>query len=135
LFEVYEERLRDHGCYVRCIDDPGAIRSVKKLILQLTGAAAFKKSLVAQKIPHNESFSGVYSFGKLDQYESLFRLFLQDIKQGGLIMCHPGLEDAGSTDRIHASRLKEYEFMKSEQYVKLLDEAQVKLVRFNELKM
>lgn len=139
LFEVYEERLRQHGCYVRSIDDPRALWNVKavayskKLILQLSGAAAFKKRLVARNIPHNGSFSGVYSFGSLVQYESLFGLFLKDIKQGGLIMCHPGLEDVGSADAIHSSRLEEYKFIKSEQYLKFLDEAQVKLVRFKEL--
>lgn len=139
LFEVYEERLREHGCYIRCIDDPDAIWNVKtvayrkKLILQLSGAIALKRRLVKYNIPHNKSFSGVYSFGCQVQYESLFRLFLKDIKQGGLMMCHPGLEDLGSMDTIHASRLKEYEFLKSDRCLKLLSEAQIRLVRFKEL--
>jgi predicted glycoside hydrolase/deacetylase ChbG (UPF0249 family) len=139
LLEVYEERLRKHGCYIRCIDDPRALWNVKtvayrkKLILQLSGAIALKKNLVKRNIPHNKSFSGVYSFGSHIQYESLFRLFLKDIEQSGLIMCHPGLEDGGSTDAIHTSRLKEYEFLNSEQCLKLLNEAQIKLVRFKEL--
>jgi predicted glycoside hydrolase/deacetylase ChbG (UPF0249 family) len=139
LLEVYEERLRDHGCYVRCIDDPQAIWNAKtvaytkKLILQLTGAKTFKRSLVARQIPHNQSFSGVYSFQNVDKYESLFGLFLKDIQQGGLIMCHPGLEDAGSQDVIRHSRSNEYSFIKSDQYLKLLDEAKVRLVRFKEL--
>lgn len=139
LFEVYEERLREHGCYVRCIDDPRAMWNVntvaytKKLILQLSGATAFKRTLLTRNIPHNGSFSGVYSFNSPVPYESLFELFLKDIAHGGLIMCHPGLVEEGGIDAIQASRSKEYAFMRSEQYLKLLDQAQVRVARFKEL--
>ncbi len=139
LLEVYEERLRDHGCYIRSIDNPRALWNIKavayrkKIILQYSGAHALKRNLVARNIPHNGSFSGVYSFDSLVHYDSLFRSFLKDIKMDGLIMCHPGLEDEDSEDPIYASRPKEFAFIKSEQFLKLLDEEQIKLVRFKEL--
>lgn len=139
LLEIYDERLREHGSYLRCIYTPTDLCNVKgvgylkKLILQWSGAIAFKKELIARNIPHNLSFSGVYSFDKASRYDVLFAAFLNDIQEGGLIMCHPGLEDVTHEDAIRDSRSKEYAFIKSKQFVKLLDEHQVRLVRFKEL--
>lgn len=133
LLEVYEERLRETGCYIRCIDDPKSlwnVKSLKKLILQWSGAGAFKKQLIKRKIPHNQSFSGVYSFD-VDQYETIFEVFLEEVQQGGLIMCHPGLED--SEDVLHGSRFREYAFFKSKEYLKLLRDVEVKVVRFKDI--
>lgn len=139
LLEVYENRLREHGSYLRCTYQPNmlwnlkSVAYIKKFILQLSGALAFKKALIMRNIPHNRSFSGIYHFDKLDGYEFLFRQFLNEIQDGGLMMCHPGLENSGGEDMIHYSRSKEYAFIKSEEFLKLLDECHIKLVRFKEL--
>lgn len=133
LLEVYEERLRKHGCYIRNIDNSHNRWNTKKLVLQLTGARAFKKKLVANHIPHNQSFSGVYKFNRADQYESLFGCFLREVRHGGLVMCHPGLEDVDSDDKIYYSRPKEYAFINSEQFLKVLDEANTVLTRYKDL--
>ncbi len=139
LFEVYEKRLRQHDCYIRCTHDPYILWNmktpayIKKLVLQFSGAITFKKRLTIEHIPHNSSFSGVYSFDHIKPYEVYFGLFLNNIRSGGLIMCHPGLEDAYSEDKIRYSRSKEYAFIKSEHMMKLLEHAQIKLVRFKEL--
>jgi predicted glycoside hydrolase/deacetylase ChbG (UPF0249 family) len=136
LLEVYEERLRQHRCYIRSISAPRAFWSAKisdygkKLILQLSGAVYLKKRLVELNIPHNSSFSGVYSFGSPDQYEAVFSTFLTDIENEGLIMCHPGYRDDSADDLIHEARFKEFTFISSEQYFKVLSNAGVSLTTF-----
>lgn len=126
LVKVYEARLRKHNSYVRCVYDPmilmrlGRRYFVKNLIVHLlSGAAGFKKMLVEHKIPHNSSFAGVYQFGDSQQYSSIFPRFLRQISDGGIIMCHPGLEigKKDESDPIAQSRYDEFRYFESEQFI------------------
>lgn len=140
LLEIYEEKLRKHGCCVRSvysINQRGSFRSsayLKKMIIQLSGAAVFNNRLVKKNILHNTSFSGIYSWDNNKDYATLFGDFLQATQDGGLIMCHPGWEDTDESDVISHIRPTEYAFLGSDFFLKLLDEYHVRLVTFKELK-
>lgn len=137
LFEVYEQRLRASGCYLRSVYDQGAkyrIRApgyLKNLILQWTGAVSFKMQLLQRKIPHNASFSGIYEFSAGVDYRSQFLRFLTCISDNGLIMCHPCNEATDPADRIATARYKEYQYFASEQFETDCKRADVKIGRFN----
>ncbi|MCD6038808.1 MAG: Carbohydrate deacetylase [Gammaproteobacteria bacterium] len=136
LLTFYHERLRPHACYVRCLDNSKTWLQIKeeayikRVIIQLCGANTFKQQLVKNKIPHNASFSGIYNFAHASCYSKLFPSFLQQSRAGGLIMCHPGLENSHTTDEIAKSRVKEYEYFQSEEFLEACQIHQVAIGRF-----
>ena len=127
LMKVYEKRLRTHQSYIRCVYHPKSFLRfgrnryyLKMLILQLlSGAARFKKMLLKQRIPHNSSFAGVYQFDDSMHYSAIFPRFLREISDGGIIMCHPGLESgkADSDDPIAFSRHDEFQYLDGDQFI------------------
>jgi predicted glycoside hydrolase/deacetylase ChbG (UPF0249 family) len=125
LLNVYEKRLRSHGVYLRCVNNPGIWPNVrvsgyfKQCIIQLTGANTFKKALIKKRIPHNQSFSGIYDFKDAEEYASIFPSFIQNAREGGLIMCHPGLENSAEKDEIRYARQQEYRFISSDEFSQL----------------
>lgn len=120
LLHVYEQRLRNQRCYLRCTHDPRLMPNqnyAKRLILQVLGASAMKRELLKNKIPHNASFAGVYSFTKAALYSTLFPQFLAEIKPSGLIMCHPGASALDETDVIAEARYHEFQYLNSDSFV------------------
>ena len=117
LLNVYEARLRDARAWLRCVHDPRAFLRVhsrhylKKLIIQLLGAGVFKKMVIERGIPHNSSFAGIYSFTDAMRYSHMFPRFLADIRDNGLIMCHPGLLTSDRTDKISDARYQEFLYL------------------------
>ncbi|EKD73684.1 MAG: hypothetical protein ACD_45C00218G0001 [uncultured bacterium] len=139
FLKVYRARLRQHPIYVRCVYEQQAFLHVKNrydcknIIIQLLGAKACKKELVKQQIPHNSSFSGIYSFVDAIHYAHIFPLFLAKIKTEGMIMCHPGLANQTDPDVIAKARFYEYQYLESEQFVRDCHAASVVLGRFKNI--
>lgn len=134
LFAVYEKRLRHTHCYIRNVSHPlkiGQSGYIKQLIIQLSGANAFKKQLLQRKIPHNASFSGIYEFSNHAEYASNFDNFLNNITDNGLIMCHPGKPNMHSTDTIADARITEYAYLMSEQFVATCHKRGVTIGKFH----
>jgi predicted glycoside hydrolase/deacetylase ChbG (UPF0249 family) len=137
LFEVYEERLRPSGTYIRCTSTAAALKNMqsvaytKQLIIQLCGLG-FEQALVKQDIPYNQSFAGIYDFKHSYDYTQLFLRFLDQIADGGMLMCHPGLIGS-NVDVIAAARHHEYNYFSSPQFLCDLANKNVKLARFREL--
>ncbi|HSW69094.1 MAG TPA: ChbG/HpnK family deacetylase [Gammaproteobacteria bacterium] len=115
---VYEKRLRGTGCYIRSTASSLRLGSPKALIIQALGARAFKNLLGQHKIPFNSSFAGIYPFAASAHYSRIFPRFLAQIQEGGIIMCHPGLQSSDKTDAIAASRYNEFLYLESEQFVR-----------------
>lgn len=134
LFTVYEKRLRQSGCYIRCTTQRTGFWNVsahvKLLIIQLCGAFALKSALLQRKIPHNSSFSGIYNFAKAKDFSRIFPRFLQDIQDRGLIMCHPGVQEHDSLDKISQSRFQEYQYFLSSEFNAECLAKQIALCRF-----
>lgn len=139
VLKVFEKRLSQNSqCYVRCTDDPDIFfrikdeAYIKRCIIQLNGASAFKKQLLQRKIPHNTSFSGIYYFKHFKSYPELFVTFLKQIKDNGLIMCHPGFEDPSlSMDSIFYSRKEEYQYFLSSAFLEACHKEHVVLKNGN----
>lgn len=122
LLTVYEDRLRENNSYIRCTynanrplrwNEPGFL---KEWIINLSGAREFKRILVESHIPHNNSFSGIYDFAKTSEYAAIFPRFVEQVEDGGLIMCHPGLaNNSPDWDTIVESRMLEYQYFLSGQ--------------------
>lgn len=135
VLAVYEERLKQNGAYLRSVHDSKAFLRVtkkaylKRIIIQLCGATSFKNQLLRRHIPHNSSFSGIYDFSDSKNYERMFRQFLQDIGDNGVIMCHPGLLDPNNSDVIARSRFDEYQYFQSEAFEQACKYYKISLAR------
>lgn len=132
LFSVYEKRLRKSNPYLRCLYNPTShTGGFKGKIIQILGARVFKKTVVKNKIPHNSSFSGIYPFSKAENYARIFPQFLTEVKEGGLIMCHPGLSTSDKSDALLKSRHQEFSYLASDDFLRDCFRAGVSLQRLS----
>lgn len=129
LLNVYEQRLRQHGAYVRLANEVPDM-CPKKLIIYASGAGAMSKQLKKRNIPHNPSFAGIYSFHEAHEYPVYFAEFLQKVGDRGLIMCHPGLETVELDDPIGAARVKEYDYFSGPLFIEECERRSIELTRF-----
>lgn len=136
LLSVYQKRLKNHLKYLRSVQDRLTYfrwgdAYLKRVLIQNSGANSFKKQLLYNKIRHNPSFSGIYSFSKSDQYRAFFNQFLAKIMDNGIIMCHPGLSGDDYEDTIRQARYDEYCYLNSQHFVEDCLKQDVKLGQFN----
>jgi predicted glycoside hydrolase/deacetylase ChbG (UPF0249 family) len=70
----------------------------------------------------NPVFAGTYTFRSSADYTRLFEDFLQGMREGGVIMCHPGKADAelSRVDTLTDQREREYAFFSSGTFPRLL---------------
>jgi predicted glycoside hydrolase/deacetylase ChbG (UPF0249 family) len=103
-------------------------RDPKGLLLDLLSARLRARG-VACGIRTNPAFAGTYNFRRAAQFEALFGSFLQDLPDGGLVMCHPGFVDAElqRLDDLTDMREQEYAFFASERFPALLAEHRIAL--------
>jgi len=131
FLSIYEQHLRSHGAYVR-LSKPlvKSYKDIKHLVILLSGALAFERQLKNRAIPHNTSFAGAYSFKDSADYKAHFNQALDDVKEGGLIMCHPGFAGVDRSDPIAASRYDEYLYLESDQFLQDCAQKGIKMARF-----
>ncbi len=138
LLEVYEQRLRATGCYIRSVDPScHAPAWLKKVVLAYAGGLHFKRRLQALQVPHNQIFSGIYPFARAAHYGQYFQQFLAEINQGvgdGLILCHPGdsLKMTGKKDAMQSVRAAEYAWLMSDAFWPTCQNAAIGIGRFRE---
>ena len=132
----YQQRLSDNKTYIR-IASNSSLQSLltmkffpKPQIITFTGALSLKKKCQQLKIPFTPSFSGIYEFRKAENYRSYFCYFLSQVRENGLIMCHPGLATDDKKDLLHYSRQKEYAYFLSNNFIDDCAEAGVNLGRY-----
>lgn len=134
LIKVYEKRLYRQHAYIRLVNNRLNFdhfnAAIKKIIIHSTGTRQLKRLLNAHHIPHNLSFSGIYSFARSTHYAQLFPQFLQEINDKGLIMCHPGLLASTEEDSIAKSRFAEYQYLVGGQFLKDCYEKRVCIGKF-----
>jgi len=133
VLNIYQKYLTQDA-YIRLVNEkikPSDLFNFKKIVIYLSGTRGLKHLLKQQGIPHNSSFSGIYSFAKADHYPQLFPRFLAEIKDQGLIMCHPGIVSI-SKDEIREARYAEYQYLMSDQFVRDCAELKVNITRFGE---
>jgi predicted glycoside hydrolase/deacetylase ChbG (UPF0249 family) len=118
VIKAYEERLRGNGSYIRCTFNKAQLFRVRA-------------ELVEKKIPHNNSFSGIYEFSKSFAYSQYFPRFLKQVEDGGVIMCHPGLMSGDEPEEIASARHYEYLYFNSKKYMQEISKNDIMLVKFN----
>jgi len=129
LLSVYQQYFPANHLYIRHVKTNlwhGDFK-VKRLLLNYTGAKALHKHLKRQAIPSNSSFSGVYDFSANSNYRALFQNFCRDSRDGGLIMCHPGLKSADYSDPIYKTRFLEFQYFMSEEFIQDCKALNIKL--------
>lgn len=125
LIKVYQEFYPNNQAYIRVLNFKP--KGIKETILFLLGSQALQQRLDQINIPHNSTFSGIYSFACKTAYESLFKRFLQRSKSQGIIMCHPGFISDEYPDPIAAIRIKEYNYLNSDDFLKLCAAENIKI--------
>jgi predicted glycoside hydrolase/deacetylase ChbG (UPF0249 family) len=93
----------------------------KALVLDVL-SAQFRKRATAAGIPFNPAFAGAYDFTKPADFGALFKRFLDDVPDGGVIMCHPGFVDdtLRSLDPLTTQREAEHAYLAGDQFPPLL---------------
>ena len=118
LLEVYKRALTNVRPYIRVPANSfrkvlfDAVKSPKQLLIALTGAFSLRRVLNKLHIPYNKSFSGIYDFSTDIPYAKLFDQFIEEIDEGGLIVCHPSKPTDKATDKIYQARVREYQYLK-----------------------
>ncbi|PIQ42761.1 MAG: hypothetical protein COV52_06275 [Gammaproteobacteria bacterium CG11_big_fil_rev_8_21_14_0_20_46_22] len=118
LLAVYAKWFGDKKPWVR-VSSNGlsfvlrrAFSEPKLAIIAFSGALSLKRKLKKAGIPHNKHFSGIYDFSKSAHYAQYFKTFQADVRDDGLMMCHPGKGEVAS-DAIAKARADEYAFLRT----------------------
>jgi chitin disaccharide deacetylase len=120
LFDLYaQEKL---ACYVRHTSNGWhdfLVRTnpVKVQAIAALGGRAFSAKLKKHNLQTHTSFAGVYAFKNSAHYRKYFKRFLSNSMSCGLIMCHPGKESRDLSDPLHKSRVHEFNYFKSDDFV------------------
>jgi hypothetical protein len=85
-------------------------------------SARFRRRAERANIAFNPAFAGAYDFSRRPDFGELMRQFLEDLPEGGLIMCHPGFVDDTlvSLDPLTLHREHEHAFLGGEHFPRLL---------------
>jgi len=104
------------------------ISILKTISLSVMGNK-MKKLTESNSIKSNDGFSGVYNFLIKEKYEYIFKNFIEDINNNHLVMVHPGVSDEilSKIDNVTISRDKEYDFLLSDNFIKILNDKNVVL--------
>jgi chitin disaccharide deacetylase len=133
VVNVYLRYLNNRKAYIRAtyrrVRPYSRSAHIKQIIIGFCGASGLKQLLKKHTIPHNPIFGGIYSFGSVSQYGQAFSYFINNIRDLGLIMCHPGLQNEKEKDPISSARFGEYLYLSSPQFVTDCEALGVELIK------
>lgn len=139
VLDIWRRRLARTGAYVRYAAEPlGAVleRGIAPLRAGIIGflGRGFAQRGRDSGVPGNSGFRGVRDFAPGEDYARLFPRFLVPVRNGALVMCHPGHVDAalGAVDSLTAPRQDEYDFLAGDAFPQVLAAAGLRLGRFAE---
>lgn len=100
----------------------------KALLLDIL-SVEFRRRAARTALATNTGFAGAYDFTKAGDFAALMAGFLAGIPGGGLVMCHPGFVDEMliALDPLTHQREREYQFLASDDFARLLDAQGVRL--------
>lgn len=100
----------------------------KALLLDIL-SVEFRRRAARTALATNTGFAGAYDFTKAGDFAALMAGFLAGIPDGGLVMCHPGFVDEMliALDPLTHQREREYQFLASDDFARLLDAQGVRL--------
>lgn len=93
----------------------------KALVLDVL-SAQFRRRAGRAGIAFNPAFAGAYDFSPQSDFGALMRGFIQDLPEGGLVMCHPGFVDEtlAGLDPVTTAREAEHAYLAGEQFPAML---------------
>jgi predicted glycoside hydrolase/deacetylase ChbG (UPF0249 family) len=102
--------------------------SPKALVLDAL-SAQFRTRAARAELTFNPAFAGAYDFSKQPEFGALMHKFLQGMREGGVVMCHPGIVDDVliGLDPLTVQREREYEFLRGERFPSLLEANGIRL--------
>jgi predicted glycoside hydrolase/deacetylase ChbG (UPF0249 family) len=121
--------LRDRGWtpWLRDTRRPAGRGLGKAWVIESLGSAALRRQARREGLRQNGHLLGVYGFdGDAARYLALLRGWLQQAREGDVLMCHPAL-DAPFDDVIGAARVREYAVFAGPQFAQVLADAQVRI--------
>ncbi len=91
--------------------------TVKRWLIENTGAQALRRELARRGLDHNHALLGAYDFQDPD-YRGRMQGWLAALPaEGGLLFCHPGEVIAGDPpDAINAARARELAYLESDAF-------------------
>jgi predicted glycoside hydrolase/deacetylase ChbG (UPF0249 family) len=103
--------------------------NMPKALLLDTLSASLRKRAARAGIAFNPGFAGAYDFTRQADFATLMAGFLDGLPNGGLVMCHPGHVDDVliGLDPFTDQRAREYAFLASDDFSRLLDTNKVTL--------
>jgi chitin disaccharide deacetylase len=90
--------------------------SLIKAIILRTLSIGFARLAQQLQFTFPRQFLGMYSL-KAVAYNSLFKAWLKQAKNGCLFMCHPGLSSTDLEDPIKQARLNEFNYFRSDEFL------------------
>jgi predicted glycoside hydrolase/deacetylase ChbG (UPF0249 family) len=103
-------------------------RGPKARLLAKLGGTVLTRTALERGLTVNSDFAGAYSFERVGQYRARATGWLQNLAEGGLIMCHPGADP--HADSISMARYEEYSYLRSREWPEDLAATSVRLVPF-----
>lgn len=138
LLDLFRAGRLDRGrTYVRsCWEAPGRVlaRGVAVGPCLATSALAAPLAMAARRagVAANDSFRGMYDFGRARAFGELFRRFAAGPGARPLVMCHPGFPDAdlAALDPVVDRRQDEFDYLAGPEFPRDLAAAGRRLARF-----
>ena len=112
---------------------PAIFRGFKGTIIAGLGGRKLRAALRAEGIRHNTDFAGAYDFSSFTTFSNEMWHWLEDLQDGGLIVCHPARSQLANGDPIADARLEEYAHLNSHSFLSTVRHRGVQLVRFCDL--
>jgi len=102
-----------------------------KALLLDTLSATFRAKCARAGIAFNPGFAGAYDMVRGGDFADAMQGFIDGLPDGGLVMCHPGYVDETlvSLDNVTHQREREYAYLASEAFPRLLEATRVTLDR------
>ena len=95
--------------------------SPKALLLDVL-SRKFRRRAAQAGVSFNPGFAGAYDFTRQPEFGPLMESFLDDLPDGGLVMCHPGFVDDVliSLDPLAGQREREYAYLAGDEFIAML---------------
>lgn len=104
---------------------------IKALVLRLM-SFGFATQMRRKKLPITQAFAGLYSLQPDVDFPALLHGWIDQLPEGGLIMCHPGAAGHKSTG-LALTRQRELEYLASDTFLERLNQQVAQLSRLPSL--
>ena len=106
----------------------GEHRGAKSRIIQELGGRTLRALIARAGMHSNTDFAGAYDFSTGRPFQSRMQNWLRDLRDGGMVMCHPELPLQAGPRR--EAREAEYRFLASPAWLQMLSDQNILLQPF-----